>query len=139
MKLHILGASGSGVTTLGNELAARLNVSYFDADDFYWEKSYPPFTVKRKSEERNLKLKTQLKKSEDSILGGSVMNWGDDLLPKFALIVFLYIQKEIRIERLRKREWERYGEVIYKDPDWNKRFEEFISWAADYDDNTGIA
>ena len=139
MKLHILGASGSGVTTLGRELATRLNVQYFDADDFYWEKSYPPFTVKRNPEERNLKLKTRLNESEDYILGGSVMNWGDDLLPKFDLIVFLYIPKEIRIERLRKRELERNGEVIYKDPEWNKRFEEFISWAADYDDNTGIA
>ena len=61
------------------------------------------------------------------------------MLPKFDLIVFLYIPKEIRIERLRKRELERNGDVIYEDPDWNKRFEEFITWAADYDDNRGIA
>jgi adenylate kinase family enzyme len=139
MRLHVLGASGSGVTTLGKALADRLNIPYFDADEFYWEKSYPPFTVKRNQGERNLKLETQLNESKDCVLGGSVMNWDDALFSKFDLIIFLYIPKEIRIHRLRKRELERHGEVIYQDAEWNKRFEDFISWAADYDDNSGIA
>jgi cytidylate kinase len=70
MKLHILGASGSGVSTLGRELATRLNVPYFDADDFYWEKSYPlpgpriTMTILASQKELVLRMKPGWKKLE---------------------------------------------------------------------------
>ncbi|WP_228410094.1 shikimate kinase [Chryseobacterium viscerum] len=35
MKIHIFGASGSGVTTLGKALSEELNLEYFDSDDFF--------------------------------------------------------------------------------------------------------
>ncbi|GAB3319388.1 hypothetical protein GCM10027299_11850 [Larkinella ripae] len=38
MKLHLFGASGSGVTTLGTALAAQLHLPYVDSDDYFWEK-----------------------------------------------------------------------------------------------------
>ena len=66
------------------------------------------------------------------------MNWGNEF-PEFDLIVFLWIPADIRIQRLKQREWERYGEVIYTQPERNKQFNEFIAWAADYDTNTGIS
>jgi hypothetical protein len=41
MRLHIFGASGSGVTTTGQALAARMNLPYFDSDDYYHIMSDP--------------------------------------------------------------------------------------------------
>ncbi len=38
-KIHVFGASGSGVSTLGKALAVELHLPFFDADDFYWKKS----------------------------------------------------------------------------------------------------
>jgi adenylate kinase family enzyme len=135
MKIHIFGASGSGVTTLGLALAEKLNIAYFDSDTYFWEKSEPPFTIKRNPEERNHLIKTALEKSEDWILGGSIISWGDHLFPAFDLIVFLWIPPEIRINRLKERELQRYGQVIYTDKDRNKLFNDFIAWASAYDAN----
>ncbi len=56
MKIHIFGASGSGVTTTGNALAEKLNYQYLDSDAYFWESSAVPFTVKRNPEERNSKV-----------------------------------------------------------------------------------
>jgi adenylate kinase family enzyme len=53
MHINIFGASGSGVTTLGNALAEKLGYSYFDSDHYFWEKSDPPFTLRRDAEKRN--------------------------------------------------------------------------------------
>ena len=39
----------------------------------------------------------------------------------------------------KKREHERYGDLIHTDPTRLKQYAEFISWAADYDTDTGIA
>lgn len=134
MKIHILGASGSGVTTLGLYLSQICGIPYFDNDDFFWERSDPPFTIRRDAELRNSLLLKAISGHDSWIVGGSMINWAVEL--EYDLVVFLLIPNEIRIERLKKRELERYGDIIYKDAKRNGLFKEFISWASGYDDNS---
>jgi adenylate kinase family enzyme len=51
-RLHILGASGSGITTLGRALAERLQYPHVDTDDYFWLPTEPPFTHQRARTER---------------------------------------------------------------------------------------
>jgi Shikimate kinase len=44
-RIHILGASGSGTTTLGRALAERLQYPHFDTDDSFWVPTDPPSAV----------------------------------------------------------------------------------------------
>jgi len=137
MRIHIFGASGSGVTTLGRHLSQQLQYPYFDNDDFFWEKSDPPFTVRRAPELRNKLLSGNLIKTGGNyIVGGSMVSWGDEWLEAFDLAVFLYVPPQVRLDRLKKREYERYGDVIYHDPKRHQQFLGFIDWAASYDDPT---
>ncbi|EHQ28491.1 AAA family ATPase [Mucilaginibacter paludis] len=136
MKIHIFGASGSGVTTLGQALSRELNYPYFDSDDYFWELSNPPFTVRRNPEARNQLLIQHLSPLPNWILGGSIVNWDESWNTLFDLVVFLLIPAEVRMERLKKREFERYGEVIYTDPEGRNQYEAFLSWASGYDDST---
>lgn len=136
MKIHILGASCAGTTTLGEALSARLNIPYFDTDRFFWEKSAVPYTVKRDPKLRNQMLKNELNQTESYIVGGSLVSWGDEWKQMFNLAVFLYLPKEIRMERLVKREIKRYGNDIYDDPQRHKLFLEFMDWASKYDDRS---
>lgn len=64
MKIHIFGASGSGVTTLGKALAKKLNLTYFDSDEYFWIHTDPPFTTKRNPKERNDLIKMALAGSD---------------------------------------------------------------------------
>lgn len=139
MKLYLFGASGSGVTTLGLALAQHLKTPYFDSDHYFWAPSDPPFTVRRDPELRNQMIRQDLLDAGDWILGGSILNWGENVFPAFDLMVFLWIPPEIRLERLKKRELQRYGDVILTDPVRIALFDEFMRWAADYDQETGIA
>lgn len=139
MKLHISGASGSGVTTLGQALASQLEWSYFDADNYFWEPSDPPFTVKRNPDSRNRLISAALNGQAHWILGGSVLNWGDDVFPAFDLIVFLWVPPEVRMARLKAREAGRYGEKLINDAGYKQRFDDFMAWATDYDKVTGLA
>ncbi|RIV19790.1 adenylate kinase [Fibrisoma montanum] len=136
MKLHLFGASGSGVTTLGTALADVLGYPYFDSDTYYWEPTNPPFTVRRRPSERDQLIRDHLAGHEDWILGGSVINWGDHWLHAFDLAVFLWVPPAIRLERLKQREWSRSGDVIFTDSVRNNQYNEFISWASGYDDDT---
>ncbi len=120
MRIHIFGASGSGVTTLGKALSEKLHIEYFDSDDFFWLKTQHPFTQRQHPQVRNTMV-------------------SENVFPPFDLIIFLYLPSELRMERLRKRELERYGDAIVTHPEKSKKFQEFMDWAKDYDHNTGIA
>ncbi|MFW0717339.1 adenylate kinase [Pedobacter sp. N23S346] len=133
MKIHLFGASASGVTTLGIALAKKLNIPYFDSDQYFWLPTDPPFISKRDPDERNQLIKTALSKTNHWIFGGSSVSWGNNVFPEFDLIVFLWIPPEVRMRRLKEREFERYGSAIYDDPDRIKKYNEFIEWAAQYD------
>lgn len=139
MKLHIFGASGSGVTTLEKRLAQLLNAKYFDTDDYFWIKTEPPFTQRREPAERNQLISYDLHKTHKWVLGGSIIDWGDNLFPDFDLVIFLYLPIELRMERLEMRELEKYGDIIYTDEIRKKQFVNFLKWTADYDYNTGVA
>ena len=130
MKVHILGASGSGVTTLGRALSEATGKSYVDADDYYWEHK---FTVKRPAPERNANIKATLEARQEWILGGSIVSWGKEVFPPFDLIVFLWIPGDIRMKRLQERERERYGPTFETDPERKKLHEAFMDWARGYD------
>lgn len=139
MKIHIFGASGTGVSTLGMALANVLELTYLDSDAFFWEPSDPPFTQRRAPLLRHTLIQKELQQEEDWILGGSIINWAQDVFPKFDLVVFLWIPAPIRLARLKQREIARYGEIILTNPERNKLFNEFMNWAADYDQGRGIA
>ena len=67
-------------------------------------------------------------------LSGSLCGWGDVAIPLFELVVFLQIPKHIRMERLRQREHQRFGERILPGGDMYESSQAFLAWAASYDE-----
>ncbi len=51
-RIHVTGASGAGVTTLGRALAQHFAVPHADTDDYFWLPTEPPFTERRPVEDR---------------------------------------------------------------------------------------
>ena len=86
-RIHILGASGTGTTTLGGALAEHLAVPHFDSDDFFWLPTDPPFGKPRLREERLKLLEPKLRASPAWVLSGSNRGWGDALIPLYDLVV----------------------------------------------------
>jgi ABC-type dipeptide/oligopeptide/nickel transport system ATPase subunit len=39
-RIHLMGASGTGVTTLGRALADALAIPHHDTDDYFWQPPY---------------------------------------------------------------------------------------------------
>jgi adenylate kinase family enzyme len=132
--IHILGASGSGTTTLAQELCRKLQFTHFDTDDYLWKKTESPFTKIRKAKERIALLQKDLSNCEKWILSGSLCGWGDVFIPYFDLVVFLYIPPKIRLERLLQREKKRHGNKILPGNILHKTHIEFMNWAAKYDE-----
>lgn len=129
----IFGASGSGTTTLGIELARVLNYAHFDADDYYWQESEIPYTNKRPVEERISMLLDAIHQSRGFVLSGSICGWDDPLLPFFDLAIFLTVPTETRMRRLKQRELEHYGSRILEGGELYGHHQWFMKWASAYD------
>ena len=133
MHIYIFGASGSGTTTLGRAIASELALVFLDSDDFFWEQTEPPFLEKKERSKRQDELAEATRRAGSWVLSGCMMGWGDFLIPDIDLAIYLYLQPEIRLARLRARERERYGNRIAPGDDLRNSHEEFIAWAGRYD------
>ncbi len=138
--VHILGASGSGTTTLAAALAARHGWKHVDTDQVFWLKTDPPFTDIRPRAQRVALMRAELDQAERGgaagwVVSGSMCGWGDVFIPRFDLVVFLLLPTPIRLHRLTAREAARYGlDAIAPGGHRHDAFIEFMAWAAQYEE-----
>ena len=132
--VHIFGASGSGTTTLGRMLAREMGWTHLDTDDYYWLPTDPPFREKRPAQERVALMRHDIDAAEHAVISGSLVDWGDGLIPFFTLCVRTVVDPDIRLERLYQRELARFGARILPGGDMHEENQEFLRWARGYDD-----
>jgi adenylate kinase family enzyme len=133
-RIHILGASCCGTTTLGRALAQALNARHLDSDDFFWLPTDPPYRVARPAPLRLALLRDEMDAAPAWVLSGSMCPWGDSLMSRLDLVVFLTVPTELRMTRLHAREVARYGQTpLAPGGDRYAQFQAFAAWAASYD------
>lgn len=131
--IHIYGASGSGTSTIGKFIADKLGYFFMDTDDYFWEPTNPPYTTKRKVSDRIALIKKDIAKYNGVVISGSLVDWGDELIPLFTLVIRVETDTAIRIDRLKRREREQFGSRIDPGGDMYENHRDFINWAASYD------
>jgi len=133
-RLHILGASGTGTSTLGRAMAGHWSVPFHDTDDYFWHPTEPPYTQARPQDERLTLMAQMFLPRRAWVLSGSMISWSDTVEPLFDLVVFLSLDPKVRLERLRLREANRYrAEAIAQGGAYHSGFLAFMDWAAAYD------
>ncbi len=135
-RIHLIGASGCGKTTLGQALAQQLGCAHFDADDYFHEPTDPPFQRQR-SPEACLQLITQdLKEHQEWVISGNVLNWGAHPLLIPSLLILMILPLDLRLKRLRQRESQRFGSRIEPGGDMYQDHLWFMNWTCGYDDGS---
>lgn len=104
-----------------------------DTDDYFWLPTNPKYTTKRSKEERLALMKKNISEADNVVISGSLVDWGDELIPLFTLAIRLVTDTNIRIERLKIREKQHFGDRIMPDGDMYEKHIEFIEWAREYD------
>lgn len=131
--IHLYGASGSGTSTIGRKICDELGYHFMDTDDYYWMPTNPKFTTKRELNERLRLMREEIKISENVVISGSLVDWGDEFIPLFTLVIRVVTDTDIRIDRIHKREYQRFGSRIEAGGDMFENHKKFIAWAKEYD------
>lgn len=132
--IHLFGASGSGTTTLGRAISDALDYAHLDTDDYFWLPTEIPFTQKRPIPERLLMMNADIDAAEKgAVISGSLTGWGDPLISRFTLAIRVVTATDVRLERLRAREFAHFGHRIRAGGDMYQNHQDFLAWAAQYD------
>ena len=67
------------------------------------------------------------------VVTGSLSGWGDPIIPRFDLVIWLTVPEEVRVARLRSRERVEFGARIDPGGDMEGIHEGFIEWSRKYD------
>ncbi|WP_124066354.1 AAA family ATPase [Clostridium sp. E02] len=137
--IHLYGASGSGTSTIGKKICDELGYRFMDTDDYFWMPTNPRFTTKREKNERLRLMREDIKVFENVVISGSLVDWGDELIPLFTLVIRVVTDTDIRIDRLHKREYRSIDmRSKAKHDDWQQLLschQIIIDGAKDLDDN----
>lgn len=133
----LFGAMGVGDTTLGKEVAKRLNYPHFDIDDYSWRwDTEIPYTIFRSQEERTEHLMSDISKQPYFVMSGPMWSIRKAFEPLFDMAVFMTAPAEIRAERLRARSISRWGDRVLPGGDMyetNDAYRDYLACASRYD------
>lgn len=131
--IHIVGASGSGTSTLGQALEREYGYKWLDTDGYFWAPTDPPYERPLPHDERVKLMDAAIGEHPKCVISGSLCGWGDVFISRFGLALFLDTPTDIRIERLKNREYKRFGERVCPGGDMYESHISFLKWAKTYD------
>ncbi|MCL2108785.1 MAG: AAA family ATPase [Oscillospiraceae bacterium] len=126
----VFGANGSGKTTIARELARTLDLKQIDHEDYCFEKSDIPYTVERSNEEIEALMLGDVEKFGRFVISACKGDFGDVIPQYYELAVYTEAPLELRIERVKRRGIERYGERVQKGGDMYEQQLDFVDFVA---------
>lgn len=132
MKLFIYGASGSGVTSIANELSNKFDIPNLDSDDVFWKETNPPYTDVNELYTQYSLFSDFISSNSNWIISGSNLFWQSLISKEAKVIIFVELDDEIRMDRTKRREEIKYGERILFGGDMYNTHMEFMSWSKRY-------
>lgn len=126
----IFGANGSGKTTLGRELAHILSFKHLDHEDYCFEKSEIPYAVQRPFDEYTKLMLTDIKKSRGFVLSSVTGDFGEEIRSLYHLAIWLEAPLELRIERIKQRNLNNFGDRACEGGDMYEQQKKFVDFVA---------
>lgn len=130
MRIQVIGASGTGKSTVCQYISEKTGVFWIDTDKYLWKDQ--DYTVKYSIEERYRMYNRDIAKYPDYIVSGSVYSWNPRGFHNRELLVLLRLDDEIRMNRLYNRELARYGTRALPGGDHYELSCEFLEWCKTY-------
>ena len=128
MGIIICGLNGAGKSTLGKILAEKLNFYFIDIENLYFPKTDPDYIYAspRTHEEVGTLLLHEMKTHENFIFASVKGDYGEDISSFFQYAVLLDVPKDIRLQRVKKRSFQKFGNRMLSGGDLYEQEERFF-------------
>lgn len=126
--IMICGLNGAGKSTLGKALAEKLRFHFIDNEDLYFPKTDPAYlyAASRSREEVEKLLLCEISTYEDFVFASVKGDYGDATHPFFQYAVLIGVPKDIRMQRVRSRSFQKFGSRMLSGGDLYEREKQFF-------------
>lgn len=105
----LVGLNGSGKSTLAKYAGKKLGFDVLEVEDYWFEKQHDYQNPRTSSETSQLMMDAIAQSTNGFIIGGNISSLSKELVSNLSLIVYVDVEKELRIKRVIQREKDRYG------------------------------
>lgn len=114
MGILVCGLNGAGKSTLGKALAEKLKLHFIDVEDLYFPKTDPNYIYAspRTQEEVAKLLRSEIKANSNFVFASVKGDFGEAVYPFFTYIVLIDVPKDIRMQRVKNRSYQKFGSRI---------------------------
>lgn len=126
--IHICGLNGCGKSTLGKALAERMGCYFFDNEYLYFSGSNAdePYVNPKSHAEVEFLLMDEITKHPDFVYSAVKGDYGTEIVAMYNYVVVIDVPKEIRIQRVRNRSFQKFGDRMLIGGDLYEQEEAFF-------------
>lgn len=134
----VCGLNGAGKSTLGKALADKLHFYFIDNEDLYFPKTDPLYTYAspRSREEVEKILSDELMAHENFVFASVKGDYGETIRSFFQYIILIAVPKDIRIQRVRNRSFQKFGHRMLPGGDLFEQEEHFFDFVKSRRENS---
>lgn len=133
----VCGLNGCGKSTLGKVLAKELQFHFIDNEDLYFPKtdSHYIYASPRTRKEVEKLLLSEIGLHENFVFTSVKGDYGENICSFFQYAVLLDVPKDIRVQRVRNRSFQKFGERILIGGDLHEQEEKFFAFVESRPEN----
>ena len=137
MGIIICGLNGTGKSTLGKDLAEKLHFHFIDIENLYFPKTNPNYIYAspRTRKEVEELLLHEIKTHKDFILASVKGDYGEDMYSLIQYAILLDVPKNIRLKRVKKRSFQKFGNRMLLGGDLYEQEEKFFRLVESREEN----
>ena len=132
----ICGLNGAGKSTIGKALAKKLNFYFIDSEDLYFPNKDSDYSSPSSHKDAAELFFQKISAHENFIYTSVKGAFGKDSYPFFQYAVLVDVPKDIRLQRIKKRSFEKFGNRILSGGDLHEQEENFFDFVAARSENT---
>ncbi len=123
---------------MGKALAEKLHFYFIDNEDLYFPKTDPNYMYAspRTREEAKKLLFREIKAHENFVFASVKGDYGEEIYPFFQYVILIDVPKDIRMERVKKRSFQKFGNRMLPGGDLHEQEEGFFEFVKSRAENT---
>ena len=129
--IQICGLNGCGKSTLGRALAESIGFHFIDNENLYFCRTNtdePYMNPKSRTDVERL-LMDEVSKHPDFVFSAVKGDYGKDIIPMYNYVVVIEVPREIRLQRVRNRSFQKFGNRMLMGGDLYNQEEIFFQMA----------
>ena len=134
----VCGLNGCGKSTLSKALAKKLHFHFIGNEDLYFPKTDTNYIYAspRTREEVEKLLWSEIKANENFIFTSVKGDYGETIYPFFQYAILIDVPRDIRLQRVRNRSFQKFGERMEIGGDLHEQEERFFDFVRTRPENT---